>query len=88
MSAPLKDAQLFSLMLATAFCILGMSVGIDALVKSMRQKNKLRHSTAAGVSVSIDTSDIFNSGVVNTVICALLTTLISASARRQGLHLV
>ncbi|KAL6306557.1 hypothetical protein BKA93DRAFT_912794 [Sparassis latifolia] len=93
MSAPLKIARLVSLALATAFGIIGMSVGIDALVQSNRQKNKVHQSAPAGVSVSIHTSDVFDSGVVNTVVCALLavvsfsalvTTLVSASARRTS----
>ncbi|GBE84029.1 hypothetical protein SCP_0600060 [Sparassis crispa] len=93
MSAPLQVARLVSLALATAFGIIGMSVGVDALVQSDRQKNTVRQSAPAGVSVSIDTSDVFASGVVNTVVCALLavvsssaltTALVSAPARRAS----
>ncbi|GBE84228.1 predicted protein [Sparassis crispa] len=94
MSAPLKVARLVSLALATAFGIIGMSVGISAVVKSNRQKTKVRHSVPAGTSVSIDTNDVLHSGIVNTVVCgllavvsfsALITTLVSASGRRASL---
>ncbi|GBE84045.1 predicted protein [Sparassis crispa] len=97
MSASLKFWRLVSLCLANAFGIIGMSLGIDALVKSNRQKTKVRHSVPAGTSVSLNTNDVVHSGIVNTVICgliagvsfvALVTTIVSASPHRAPLRRV
>ncbi|KAL6302964.1 hypothetical protein BKA93DRAFT_735919 [Sparassis latifolia] len=97
MSASLKLGRLVSLCLANAFGIIGMSLGIDALVKSNRQKTKVRHSVPAGTSVSLNTNDVLHSGIVDTVVCgliagvsfiALVTTLVSASPHRALLRRV
>lgn len=79
MSASLRIARFTSLILATCFGIIGMSVGINALVKSNDQKHMLESNAPMGATVTIDTHDVFDSGVVETVVCGLiaLTSFIS-----------
>jgi len=67
-----KALQLITLFLSFAFAVIGGSVGLNALIKSNQEKSHLRASVPQGTRLIIDTSDIFNSGVVVTVVCALM----------------
>ncbi|KAL5521065.1 hypothetical protein ACEPAG_8987 [Sanghuangporus baumii] len=60
------------LFLSFAFGIIGMSVGINALVKSNDLKDFVRQNAPPGVTVDIDTSQAFDSAVVLAVGCGLL----------------
>ncbi|THG95551.1 hypothetical protein EW145_g7938 [Phellinidium pouzarii] len=72
MSAVLRPA---ALSLSFAFGIISMSVGINALVKSNNRKNFVKHNVPAGVSVDINTNDIFDTGIIVTIVSALLALL-------------
>lgn len=91
----LQTARLASLVLSTAFGIVGMAVGINALIKYKEQKRELEGAVPAGATVNIDTGDILNTGYVVTVVSGLIALasfifLIPAAiptlARRTGSH--
>jgi len=71
-SAPYRLARLSSLFLSFAFGVVGFGIGLNALVKSNDDKNRLRHSVPPGTNVNINTSDVFASGVVVTVASGLI----------------
>ncbi|OCH88063.1 hypothetical protein OBBRIDRAFT_795600 [Obba rivulosa] len=77
--AVLTALRLSSLALSFVFGVVGMALGINALVKSNQSKNTVKKSLPAGASADIDTSDVFASGVVETVVCGLiaLTSLVA-----------
>ena len=72
MSATTAHARLAALALSCAWGIIAMSTGINALAKSNAQKRALKHDVPAAVSVRIDTDDVLDSGIVVTVVCALI----------------
>jgi len=76
-SEPLRAARLGALFLSFAFCVIGLSVGLNALVKSNQDRSTIRKAVAAtpGASVNIDINDVFSSGAVITAVCALLALL-------------
>lgn len=91
----LRIARLASLVLSTAFGIIGMGVGINALVKYKEQKRELEGAVPAGATVNIDTSDVLNSGYVVTVVSGLIAlasfiflipAAIPSLAKRTGSH--
>lgn len=69
MSGLVRSVALF---MSFAFGVIGMSVGINALVKSNNLKAFVRAAAPPGVSVDINTHDIISSGAVLTVGCGLL----------------
>ena len=71
-TVPLKFPILVSLFFLISFGIIGMSLGINALAKSKQQKGSLQDNIPRGATVNIDTSDVFASGTVVTVVCGLL----------------
>ncbi|EMD36575.1 hypothetical protein CERSUDRAFT_84750 [Gelatoporia subvermispora B] len=70
--AVLNALRLSSLALTFVFGVVGMALGINALVKSNNSKNTVKKSLPAGATADIDTSDVFSSGVVETVVCGLI----------------
>ncbi|KAI0067053.1 hypothetical protein BV25DRAFT_1768670, partial [Artomyces pyxidatus] len=72
---PLRLHRLLSLGLTWAFGVIGGSVGLNGLIKGNQEKSKLRHSVPPGVTVHIDTNDIYQSGVIVTTLCALIAVL-------------
>jgi hypothetical protein len=70
---------LAALFLLFAFSVIGAGVGINSLVKSHRDKARFRRALPADVRVIINTSDVFDSGVVATVVCGLLALVALAS---------
>ncbi|CCM01785.1 uncharacterized protein FIBRA_03852 [Fibroporia radiculosa] len=79
MSKTVAVLRLVSLALSFVFGIVALSVDINALAKSNSQKSTLRKDVPSGVTVNIDTQDVFSSGVVVTVVCGLigLTSLLA-----------
>ena len=71
-SAALRTARLASLFLSFAFGVVGMAVGINALVKFNQEKKELLGAVPAGATVDVDTHDVLNSGYVLTVVCGLI----------------
>ncbi len=71
-AAPLRLARLASLSMLFAFGIIGMGVGINALVKFNDQKREIKRLVSGGATVNIDTNDVLSSGIVLTVVCGLL----------------
>ncbi|KAJ6598189.1 hypothetical protein DFH09DRAFT_1356521 [Mycena vulgaris] len=90
---PFKFARLVSLFLAWAFAVISLGVGINAFVKSNQDKSEIRDQVPPPTTVSIDTNDVFQSGVVVTTISALIVVLCTLflgllfldSSRRSGL---
>ncbi|GLB40874.1 hypothetical protein LshimejAT787_0900890 [Lyophyllum shimeji] len=76
---PLRGAVLSSLAMAWAWGVIAGSVGLNALIKSNQQKSHLRKSVPRPTIVTIDTDDVFQSGVVLTVVGALIAVLSSLS---------
>ena len=68
----LNLARIGSLLLSFAFGVIGMGVGINALVKFHRSTHQLEAAVPAGTSVSVDTSDVLDPGYVLTVVCGLI----------------
>lgn len=64
--------RIASLLLSFAFGVIGMGVGINALVKFNHQKRQLKGAAPAGATVNIDASDVLDSGYVLTVVCGLI----------------
>jgi hypothetical protein len=66
-------------LLAWAWAIIAVGVGLNALIKSNQQQSKLRKQVPAGTTLDINVSDVFNTGVIVTTISAciaLITTLL------------
>jgi hypothetical protein len=76
---PLKVARVASLTVAWCFSVIASSVGLNALIKSNQQKSKLKKLAPAPTVVTIDTSDIFNVGVLATTVSLVLAILASKS---------
>ncbi|KAF5367289.1 hypothetical protein D9615_010452 [Tricholomella constricta] len=74
---PLKAAVLGSLSMAWAWGVIAGSVGLNALIKSNQEKSRLKKSVPAPAVLTIDTDDVFQSGVVLTVVGALIAVLCS-----------
>ncbi|TDL16074.1 hypothetical protein BD410DRAFT_795696 [Rickenella mellea] len=70
-------ARLTSLGLAWVFSLISGSLGLNALFESSHSKSFLKKNAPSGVTLTIDASDILQSGVVLTVSCALLAILTS-----------
>ncbi|KAF9556858.1 hypothetical protein CPC08DRAFT_72606 [Agrocybe pediades] len=75
--APLRTARLISLILAWCFAVMASSFGLNALIKSNQEKSKLKKLAPPPTVLNIDTSDIFNAGVVATVASLLIAVIIS-----------
>lgn len=71
-AVPLRGAVLSSLAMAWAWGIIAGSVGLNALIKANQQKSRLKKSVPSPTIVTIDTKDVFQSGVVLTVVGALI----------------
>lgn len=74
---PLRGAVLGSLAMAWAWGVIAGSVGLNALIKANQQKSRLRKGVPAPTIVTIDTNDVFQSGVVLTVVGAFIAVLCS-----------
>ncbi|KAI0087164.1 hypothetical protein BDY19DRAFT_893624 [Irpex rosettiformis] len=68
----LRVPLLGSLLLLFAFGVIGMSVGINALVKFHDEERNLKKAAPSGASVTIDASDVLDSGYNVTVMCGIL----------------
>ncbi|KAI0049334.1 hypothetical protein FA95DRAFT_1489479 [Auriscalpium vulgare] len=76
-NAPLKAHRLVALALCWAFGVVGGSVGLNGLIKGNQAKARIRKSVPAGVTVNIDTNNIYHAGVVLTTLCTLISVLAS-----------
>ncbi|TFK93425.1 hypothetical protein K466DRAFT_478758 [Polyporus arcularius HHB13444] len=88
-ATPYKTARLVSLFLSFAFGIVGLALGVDALVKGNEDKSRVRSLVPPGTTVNIDTHDVVDAGGVVTGFCAALAVmsllsllLLLASAKR------
>ncbi|KAJ7779162.1 hypothetical protein B0H16DRAFT_1878730 [Mycena metata] len=72
---PLKFPRLISLFLAWAWSLISLAVGINAFVKSNRDKSRILSEVSSLATISINTNDIFQAGVVVTVISAVIMVL-------------
>ncbi|KAJ7097546.1 hypothetical protein C8R44DRAFT_811608 [Mycena epipterygia] len=89
---PLKFPRLITLCLAWAWALISLAIGINAFVKSNRDKNSIKNEVPPPTTVSIDTNDVFQSGVVVTTVSAVILVLCTLyiglllvdSSRRTG----
>ncbi|RDX54426.1 hypothetical protein OH76DRAFT_1332708, partial [Lentinus brumalis] len=88
-ATPYKTARLVSLFLSFAFGVVGLGLGVDALVKGNEDKSRVRSLVPPGTTVNIDTHDVVDAGGVVTGFCAALAVmsllsllLLLASAKR------
>ncbi|KAF7369240.1 hypothetical protein MVEN_00251700 [Mycena venus] len=72
---PLKFPRLITLFLAWTWSLISLAIGINAFVKSNRDKNRIKDEIPAPTEVTINTNDIFQSGAVVTTISALILVL-------------
>ncbi|KAA1472763.1 hypothetical protein DENSPDRAFT_851136 [Dentipellis sp. KUC8613] len=70
-----RATRLIALSLSFAFGVIGGSVGLNGLIKGNQSKSHLRRIVPPGVTVDINTNDVFRSGVVVTTIGALIAVL-------------
>jgi len=65
--------------LTFAWGVITAAIGINALIKSNHDKDRVRHAVPPSATVNIDIKDVFDSGVVLSVVAALiaLTSLLS-----------
>ncbi|KAI0683271.1 hypothetical protein BC835DRAFT_1216869, partial [Cytidiella melzeri] len=70
---------LTSLLLLLAFGIIGMGVGINALVKFHDQQHDLTKAAPAGSTVTVNANDVLDSGYNVTVVCGVLALLAALS---------
>ncbi|KAJ7489128.1 hypothetical protein FB451DRAFT_1223809 [Mycena latifolia] len=90
---PLKFARLITLFLAWAWAVIALGVEINAFVKSNKDKDGIRKEVPRPTTVSIDTNDVFQSGVVVTTVVAVILFLCTVyiglllvdNSRRSGL---
>jgi hypothetical protein len=66
---------LVSLLLLIAFCIIGGSVGINALNKFHVEVHRLRKAAPQGSSVNVNANDALDAGYNSTVMCGLIGVL-------------
>ncbi|KAJ6516923.1 hypothetical protein C8R47DRAFT_1000910 [Mycena vitilis] len=74
-AVPLKFPRLLTLFLAWAWSIIAFAIGINAFVKSNKDKNRIKDQVPPPTDISINTSDVFAAGVVVTVISGLIFLL-------------
>ncbi|KAI0035763.1 hypothetical protein K488DRAFT_82796 [Vararia minispora EC-137] len=74
-SDPLKRVRVAALFFSFAFAIIGLSVGINALVKGNQTRTRLSSSIPAGATVTVDTSNVTNCGIVVTTTCAVIALI-------------
>lgn len=67
--------RLITLSLLFAWSVIGAAVGLNSLVKSNHQKKYLKSAAPQGVDVNINTNDVFDTGVIISVICLILAIL-------------
>ncbi|KAJ7234755.1 hypothetical protein B0H12DRAFT_1327617 [Mycena haematopus] len=72
---PFKFPRIITLFLAWAWSIISLAVGINAFIKSNRDKNRLKNQVPPPATISINTNDVFRAGVVVTVISGLILVL-------------
>ncbi|EKM48786.1 uncharacterized protein PHACADRAFT_266141 [Phanerochaete carnosa HHB-10118-sp] len=68
----LQLTRIASLFLSFAFGVVGLGVGINALVKFLQEKRTLSAAVPAGTVVHISTGDVLSTGYVVTVACGLI----------------
>ncbi|KAF8066554.1 hypothetical protein FPV67DRAFT_1416901 [Lyophyllum atratum] len=74
---PMRGTVLSSLAMAWAWGVIAGSVGLNALIKSNQEKSRLRKGVPPPTVVTINTNDVFKSGVILTVVAALIAVLCS-----------
>ncbi|KAJ6551136.1 hypothetical protein B0H19DRAFT_995614 [Mycena capillaripes] len=72
---PLKFPRLITLFLAWAWSLISLAIGINAFVKSNKDKNGIKDEVPAPTTISIDTNDVFQAGAVVTTISVLILVL-------------
>ncbi|KAH8103358.1 hypothetical protein BXZ70DRAFT_858789, partial [Cristinia sonorae] len=71
-AAPYRLPRLISLFLSFSFGVIGFAIGLNALIKSNNDKDRLRKSVPQGATVDINDNDVYESGVVVTVMSGLI----------------
>ncbi|KAG6864067.1 hypothetical protein C0991_000419 [Blastosporella zonata] len=74
---PLRNAVLGSLFMAWAWGVISGSVGLNALIKSNQEKSRFKKLVPPPTKITINTNDVFKSGVVLTTVGALIAVLCS-----------
>ncbi|KAJ7149146.1 hypothetical protein C8R46DRAFT_1009784 [Mycena filopes] len=72
---PLKFPRLISLFLAWAWSLISLAIGINAFVKSNRDKKRIVSEVPPPTIISLNTDDVFRAGVVVTVVSAVIMVL-------------
>ncbi|KAJ7176845.1 hypothetical protein C8R46DRAFT_1346783 [Mycena filopes] len=72
---PLKFPRLISLFLAWAWSLISLAIGINAFVKSNRDKKRIVSEVPPPTIISLNTNDVFRAGVVVTVVSAVIMVL-------------
>jgi len=75
-AGPLKSARLITLALAWCFACISGAVGLNALIRSNQDKSRLSKLAPPPSVVQINTSDIFNVGVVASTASLVISILV------------
>jgi len=71
----MKSTVLAALGMAWAWGVIAGGVGLNALIKSNQEKSRLRALVPSPTVLTIDTNDVFSSGVVVTTVSALIAVI-------------
>jgi len=72
---PMRSAVLGALGMAFAWGVIAGSVGLNALIKANQEKSRLKKLIPSPTVVTIDTNDVYRSGVVLTTVAALIALI-------------
>ncbi|KDR79390.1 hypothetical protein GALMADRAFT_243430 [Galerina marginata CBS 339.88] len=75
-AGPLRTARIVTLGLSWCIAVVAASVGLNALIKSNQDKTRLKKLAPPPAVVDIDTSDIFDVGVLATVTSLVISLLV------------
>jgi len=74
-AVPLRNAILGTLAMTWAWGVIAGSVGLNALIKSNQQKSRFRKTIPPPTVITINTNDVFTSGIVLTTVCATIVVI-------------
>ncbi|KAH9963694.1 hypothetical protein BGW80DRAFT_822084 [Lactifluus volemus] len=76
---PLKKQRLIALAVSLVSCIIGGSIGLNALIKSNQAQIDIQAKVPSGVTVHLDNGDIYTTGIIVSAACAIIALLAAIS---------
>ncbi|KAH9963696.1 hypothetical protein BGW80DRAFT_1448133 [Lactifluus volemus] len=72
---PLKKQRLIALAVSLVSCIIGGSIGLNALIKSNQAQIDIQAKVPSGVTVHLKNTDIYVAGIIVSAVCATIALL-------------